>query len=101
MATLGNVAASGFVYVRIPRFDVPEIDHSESSDRCRECEKVEEDEFSLNDGTEGSQVEDLVTDCEHIPLIAEERMEARRRRRSTLVEQARFFRIFLYFKILH
>ena len=86
------MAASGFVYVRIPRFDVPEIDHSESSDRCRECDKkVEEDKFSLDDGTEGSQVEDLVTDCEHIPLIAEERTEARRRRRSTLVEQAGFF----------
>ena len=94
LATLGNVATSGFVYVRIPRFDCPVIDHAESGDRCRECEKVEDDdEFSLDDGMGTSQVEDIATECEHVPLIGE-RTEARRRRRSTLVEQGRLARFF-------
>ena len=67
--TLGNVAASGFVYVRIPRFDPPEIDHADEKNGNNNEEKEEGDE----------------TDCEQDPLISI--TEARRRRRSTLVEQ--------------
>ena len=47
-----------------------------------------------------SQVEeeDSAAECEHVPLIAEERTEARRRRRSTLVEQGRTAR---FSSVLH